>query len=155
MAGLPAPRRSPLSRLTNMPVPHKNKTFATFLASIFGGLGLHRFYLRGRKDVWAWLHFSTAPVSLLVIFFGANRPLMFLAGLFLISVLSGFLEALVLGLTSDEKWDAAYNLNSRQKSASNWPLAVLLVLTMGIGVTALIAVIARSFDLLFTGGSFG
>lgn len=138
-----------------MPAPHKNKTLATLLASVFGGLGLHRFYLRGGKDPWAWLHFATAPISLLAVFLGTDQPVMFLMAPFLLSVLSGFLEALVLGLTSDENWDLAYNLNSEKKSDSNWPLALLLVLTMGFGVTALIAVLARTFDLLFTGGAFG
>lgn len=138
-----------------MAVPHKNKTLATFLAAVFGGFGLHRFYLRGSKDRWAWLHFCTVPLSLAIMFFAAGRPVFFLVGLFLISVLCGFLEALVLGLTSDEKWDNAFNPLSGMKSDSSWPLALLLVLTMGVGVTALIAAIARAFDLLFTGGAYG
>ena len=139
----------------NMSATHKNKTFATFLAAVFGGFGLHRFYLRGSKDRWAWLHFCTIPISLLLMLLAAGRPIFFLGGLFLISVLCGFLEALVLGLTSDEKWDQAFNLHSGMKSESGWPLALLLVLTMGVGVTGLIAVIARAFDLLLTGGAYG
>jgi TM2 domain-containing membrane protein YozV len=138
-----------------MPVAHKNKTFTTFLASVFGGLGAHRFYLYGWKDFWAWAHFLTVPISLLALAFGTGQPNMFLAGLFVLSVLIGFIEALVIGLTPDDKWDALHNPNSGKQSASGWPIALLLVLTMGVGATATIATIARAFDLLYTGGAYG
>lgn len=80
---------------------------------------------------------------------------MFLAAPLLLSGFSGFLEALVLGLTSDDKWDAAYNAGRPNKSNSGWPLALLLVLTAGFGAIALIATIARTLDLLLTGGAYG
>jgi TM2 domain-containing membrane protein YozV len=113
--------------------PHKNKTLATLLAFILGGLGAHRFYLHGKKDRWAWVHVALFPLS----------------------VYAGFIEALVLGLTPDDKWDAEYNAASGQQSDSGWPLAVLLVLTLGVGAVAVIATIARTFDLLYTGGAYG
>ncbi|HJV86314.1 MAG TPA: NINE protein [Noviherbaspirillum sp.] len=116
-----------------MTTPHKNKTLATFLASIFGGLGAHRFYLYGKKDVWAWVHLALLPVS----------------------IFAGFIEALVIGLTPDEKWDAQHNRDSGRQSHSGWPLALVLVLTFGGGAIAVISAIARTFDLLFTGGAYG
>jgi hypothetical protein len=138
-----------------MATRHKNKTFTTFLASVFGGLGAHRFYLYGIKDFWAWAHFLTVPISLLAIAFGADRPVMFLAALFVLSVLTGIIEALVIGLTPDEKWDALHNRDSGRQSDSGWLIALLLVLTVGIGAIAMIAAIARTFDLLYTGGAYG
>lgn len=134
---------------------HKNKTFASFLAFLFGGIGLHRFYLRGKTDKWAWLHLLSLPGSGLLIGAFPAWPMFFGIMPLILSVLIAFLEALVIGLTPDEKWDAHYNPASGRTSDSGWPLAVLLVLTMGCGATGLIATIARSFDLLFTGGSFG
>ena len=116
-----------------MATTHKNKTLASFLAAIFGGLGAHRFYLYGKKDVWAWVHVLLFPLS----------------------TFAGFIEALVIGLTPDEKWDESHNNGSGQKSDSGWPLAVLRVVTCGGGSIAVIAVIARAFDLLFTGGAYG
>ncbi|RZI40661.1 TM2 domain-containing protein [Herbaspirillum sp. HC18] len=116
-----------------MTTSHKNKTLATFLAAFFGSLGFHRFYLYGKKDKWAWMH---------VLFF----PL---------SVFAAFIEALVIGLTPDDKWDAAHNLGSGRQSDSGWPLVLLLVLTFGGGAIAVIAAIARTFDLLYTGGAYG
>lgn len=113
--------------------PHKNKTLTTFLAALFGGLGAHRFYLYGKKDGWAWVHLALFPLS----------------------VFPGFIEALVIGLTPDEKWDATHNSGSGRKSESGWPLALVLVLTFGGGAIAVIAAIARTFDLLYTGGAYG
>lgn len=135
--------------------PHKNKTLATFLATVTGGFGLHRFYLRGKKDGWGWLHFATVPLSVLAVTMGGDRQSMFLALPFIVSVLSAFIEALVIGLTPDDKWDAHYNASSGRQSDSRWPLALLLVLTTGIGAVAMIATMARIFDLLYTGGAYG
>ena len=112
---------------------HKNKTLAALLSTLFGGVGAHRFYLYGKKDVWAWVHILLFPLS----------------------VFAGFLEALVIGLTQDEKWDEKHNRESGRQSNSGWLLVILLVLTFGGGAIALIAAIARTFDLWFTGGAYG
>ena len=134
---------------------HKNKTITTLLALTLGGLGMHRFYLGGLQDRWGWLHLSTVPLSLALIYVGNGWPVIFAASPLILSILAGFLEALVLGLMPDEKWDARYNPDSGRKSSSGWPLAILLVLTLGVGATALIAMLARTFDILFTGGAYG
>ncbi|OGB26418.1 MAG: hypothetical protein A3I66_00945 [Burkholderiales bacterium RIFCSPLOWO2_02_FULL_57_36] len=134
---------------------HKNKTFTTLLALTLGGLGMHRFYLGGLQDRWGWLHLSTVPISSGLIFMAPDWSIMFSASPLIASILIGFLEALVLGLTPDEKWDARHNLDSGRQSSSRWPLAILLVLTLGVGTTALIATLARTFDILFTGGAYG
>ena len=112
---------------------YKNKTLATFLAAVFGGLGFHRFYLYGKKDLWAWAHVLLFPLS----------------------IFPALIEALMIGLTADEKWDKMHNMDSGRTSHSSWPLAILLVLTFGGGAIAIIAAIARTFDLLFTGGAYG
>ena len=116
-----------------MNTTHKNKTLATFLASIFGGIGAHRFYLYGKKDKWAWIHIVLFPLS----------------------VFAGFIAALVFGLTPDEKWDAQHNAHSGRQSDSGWMVIILVVITFAGGAIALIAAIARAFDLLFTGGAYG
>ena len=138
-----------------MPSTHKNKTFATLLALSLGGVGAHRFYLKGMQDRWGWLHLGSVPLSGLLISLGSDWPALFTITPLILSILAGFLEALVLGLTPDEKWDAQHNRDSGRQSSSGWPLAVLLVLTLGVGATALIAMLARTFDILFTGGAYG
>lgn len=138
-----------------MATPHKNKTIATFLATFLGGLGLHRVYLYGWQDKWAWVHFLSLPVSVLLALAAPDQPLMFTGSPFVLSVLTGCIESLTIGITSDEAWDARFNRDSGRKSMSDWPLAVLLVLTVGTGATALIAAMARLADLFLTGGAFG
>lgn len=134
---------------------HKSKTIAALLASLGGGLGLHRFYIAGRRDKWAWLHLITLPVSgAIYLTFHTLHPFFAFAP-FILSVLSGFLACLIIGTTSDEKWDGQYNRHSLNRSDTGWTIAVILVLTLGCGAGALIAVIARTFDLLFTGGLYG
>lgn len=138
-----------------MDFTHKNKAFATLLAATTGGIGLHRFYLRGFSDRWGWLHLASIPATSILVGLDIGQYGLFQGGFLVLSILSGFIEALVLGLTPDEKWDRTYNLHSGKTSASGWPVVVLLVLTLGLGMSALTAVLARSFDLLFTGGAFG
>jgi hypothetical protein len=135
--------------------PHKNKTLATLLALLFGSIGLHRFYLYGRRDVWGWLHLATLPLSALLVLGNPDGPLIFTAGPLVLSVLAGFLETLVIGVTPDEKWDARHNAGSGRQSDTGWPVPLMLVLGLALGATALIAAIARTFDILLTGGSYG
>jgi TM2 domain-containing membrane protein YozV len=112
---------------------HKNKTIATVLAALLGGLGAHRFYLYGAKDRRALLYVLLFPIS----------------------IFAGFIAALSIGLTPDEKWDATHNINSGHDSNSGWLVILIVIATFAFGTTALIAAIARSFDLLFTGGAYG
>ena len=134
---------------------HKNKTFATALAFLLGGLGVHRFYLKGSLDRIGLLHVCSLPVAGLVYGLGrAPNPFYVLLPLIL-SWLAGFVEALIFGLMPDEKWDARYNAGSGRRSQSHWFVILLVVLTMLVGTTVLIATISRLFDLLFTGGAYG
>jgi hypothetical protein len=142
----------------DMTSSHKNKTCAALLAALLGGVGVHRFYLYGRRDPWAWVHFASLPLSAAGIFAGGGlAPVfsMFLGGPLIVSVLAGLLEALVLGLTPDDKWDAQYNPGSGRRSASTWPLALILVLSLAGGAAGLIFVLSRTFDLIYTGGAYG
>ncbi|KAB8058956.1 NINE protein [Janthinobacterium sp. FT14W] len=144
-----------MTAATILQQPHKNKAFTALLAFLLGTLGAHRFYLHGAKDRWGWLHLAAVPASLLL------RQLLPEADWFYqilpltLSALGGFLEALVLGLMPDDKWDARYNSASSRQSDTGWPLAVVLVATLMLGAGVLIATMARLFDLLYTGGAYG
>jgi TM2 domain-containing membrane protein YozV len=116
-----------------MAATHKNKTIATLLAALLGGLGAHRFYLYGKKDIGAWVYLFLFPLS----------------------IFAGFLAALIIGLTPDAKWDARVNVGSGQTSHSGWPVILLVILTFAFGSTLLIATLARLLDLYLTGGAYG
>mgnify|MGYP000521574143 FL=1 len=133
---------------------HKNKTLATALALILGTLGAHRFYLHGAVDRLGLLHVSSLPIAGLI-FSNVHDLNPFYALLpLLVSGIAACIEALVIGLTPDERWDARFN-PAGVRSASNWLLALLLVATMLVGATVLIATMSRLFDLLYTGGAYG
>ena len=137
---------------------HKNKTIAVFLAAVTGGAGLHRFYLRGRRDLWGWLHLAglTLTVAGFVVFRQDGPVATMLCSLPLtFSALAAALQALLLGLTPDEKWDALRNPGSGRQTRSNWVLALLLVLTLAGGMFGVLWTISRGLDLFITGGSYG
>jgi hypothetical protein len=138
-----------------MATKYKNKTFATLLAFLLGGIGAHRFYLRGVNDTWGWVHAASVPAIGLVMAAAPDADMYFKLLPLFVSMLAGFLQALVLGLMSDEKWDATFNAGSGRSSDTRWPLAVILVATMLVGCGSLIAAISRLFDLLYTGGAYG
>jgi hypothetical protein len=138
-----------------MTTPHKNKTLATFLSFTLGSLGAHRFYLYGKRDPMAWLHALSLPLSFMLskLYFNLNGFVTY--GPWLMSLLAALFMTLILGLKSDEKWDAKFNAESGQKSDSSWLLALILVFDVGCGAIVLIGMMARAFDLLYTGGAYG
>ena len=91
----------------------RSKAVATWLALVGGSLGLHRFYLHGAARPWAWLH----PLPTLVGAYGFWRMrecgvddargalLVPFLGVMLAATM---LQAIVYGLTSDERWAARH-----------------------------------------------
>jgi hypothetical protein len=55
----------------------------------------------------------------------------------------------------DEKWDALHNPESDKKSNSSWIIAVLMVSNLAYSTTLLLIAMARTFDIILTGGSYG
>ena len=141
--------------MTHQPMPHKNKTLAALLAALGGTLGLYRFYLAGPRDRWAWLHCAALPLSLLIYLLINHLPLFFVAMPLIVSALAGLLACLVIGTTTDEKWDARFNPATATPTRSGWLLVLTLIFGLAIGAGLLILVIARSFDLILTGGLYG
>ena len=134
----------------------KNKTLATWLAFIFGQLGLHRFYLFGFRDKLAWLH----PLFAAIGWYGVHRVRTLgqddqLAWL-LVPVL-GFLlatcaiTAIYYGLSSLEKWNATHNPQQLDAVAgeTNWLVIGAVVFSVLMGATALMSSIAFSFQRYF------
>ncbi len=138
-----------------MTASHKNKTFAALLALLFGGAGLHRFYLHGMRDRWGWLHAAALLLSGGLLAQDPSRALLVNTAPLVLSVLAACIETFVIGLMADEKWDARYNATSGQQSDTSWMVAVLMVVNLGYGATLMLIALARSFDLLLTGGSYG
>ena len=134
---------------------HKNKTFAAALALITGGAGLHRFYLYGAKDLWAWMHVLLCAVTAGLMLAYPDRLLLLNTAPLIVSVLIAAIATFMIGLMPDENWDAIHNPESEQQSNSSWIIAVLMVTNLTCSTTLLLITIARGFDMILTGGSYG
>lgn len=134
---------------------HKNKTLAASLALITGGAGLHRFYLYGIKDRWAWLHVLLCAVTLGLLLTYPDRLLLLNTAPLIVSVLIASIATFMIGLMPDEKWDAIHNAESEQQSHSSWIIALLMVTNLACSTTLLLIAMARAFDIILTGGAYG
>jgi hypothetical protein len=132
---------------------YKSKTLAAWLALLGGGLGLHRFYLHGSRDTWAWLW----PVPTLFGLYGVVRAVTLgqddqvswlLVPLLGFALAGAMLAGIVYGLTPDEQWNARYNSAGRVHEAG-WAVVFALVLCLGLGATVLMATIAYSGQRYF------
>lgn len=134
---------------------HKNKTFAASLAFFAGGAGLHRFYLYGARDRWAWMHVSLCAVTAGLLLTYPERLLLLNTAPLILSVLIASIATFMIGLMPDEKWDAIHNPESELSSDSGWLIAVLMVSNLACSTTLLLITMARAFDIILTGGSYG
>jgi hypothetical protein len=124
----------------------RSKTLATWLAFLFGALGLHRFYLHGLRDPWAWLH---APPAVLGAY-GVRRMLDLgqddrlawaLIPLLGVALVAGMVAAIAYGLTPDERWNARHNPQA-PAARSGWLAIFGVIGALMVGATVLMATIA-------------
>lgn len=139
----------------NAPAP-KNKTAAAWLAFIGGQLGLHRLYLFGLGDLWAWMHPIAAALGWWGVerarFYGQDDTLSWVLIPLLGFTLAGTaLTAIYYGLMSPEKWNARHNPGTPDALAghSNWLTIGAVVLALLFGSIALMSSIAISFQRYF------
>ena len=131
----------------------KHKAIATWLALLVGVFGLHRFYLHGLKDRWAWLF----PIPTLIGLFGVHRMdqlgqddrLAWVLIPFLgVSLVAALLGGIVYGLMPDERWNARFNAG-RPAAQGGWAAIIGVVLCLLLGGTSLMATIAFSAQRYF------
>jgi hypothetical protein len=125
---------------------YKSKTLAAWLALVLGAFGVHRLYLHGVRDRWAWLH----PWPTLAGLFGLRRVQALgqddqLAWLLLpllgLMIAQACLFAIVYGLEPDEAWDARHNAGHGERK-TGWLAVIGVIAALMIGATALMATIA-------------
>ena len=135
----------------------KNKTVAAWLAFVGGPLGLHRFYLHGLGDMWAW----ALPIPSALGLYGIQRVKAYglddQASWVLIPFL-GFtvaacaLTAIIYGLMTPEKWNTRFNPSATPDALpgrTNWLTIGAVVLSLLIGTTVLMSSIVFSFQRYF------
>ena len=150
-----APPSAPTPSLTPAPNPdappgpvgrYRSKTAATWLALLGGSLGLHRLYLKGWGDLWAWLHVFPTLVGVVGVLrmraFGQDDRLSWLMIPALGLMLSqGMLHAIIYGLKADEAWDRARNPGHAGR-ATGWGAVMGVIVALLVGATLLMGTIA-------------
>ena len=131
----------------------KSKTLATWIAVVGGCFGLHRFYLHGLKDIPGWLVVAPTLAGL----YGVQRmrhlgvddhlawALIPLLGL---TLSIAMVSALMLGLTSDEKWQTRFN-PSGPVQPTGWIVVIGVITALSLGAGVLMATIAFSAQRYF------
>ncbi len=118
----------------------KNKTWAAALAAVGGSMGLHRFYLHGLGDMWAWCF----PIPSALGWWGVERMRLLgqddmlswaLIPLLGLSLTVGCLMAVVYALTPMERWNQRHNPTLPDTT----PAGQTHALTIGVLVFAMLA----------------
>ena len=127
---------------------HRNKALAGALALFFGWAGAHRLYLGAR--FW-WLYPAIAmPAMGLAVAAGGEEwyrhPGFFVAALV---ALVAILEAIVICLTPDPKWDARHNPASGIESASGWAAVLVAIAALMLGAILMMSVLAIALEGYF------
>ena len=135
----------------------KNKTIAAWLAFLGGPLGLHRFYLHGRRDWLGWL----LPALTLLGGYGVLRMRSLGQDDALSWVLTpvlGFtfaaccLTAIVYGLKKPGEWNARFNPGADPEAPAGqtgWATIWAIALSLMFGAAVLMSSIAISFQGYF------
>ena len=134
----------------------KNKTTATYLALFLGLLCIHRFYLKGFRDVLGWLQVLLSAIGFVgmrrIWALGQDDHLAWtLVPFFGLSLFAAGLAAIVIGLTDQAKWNKVYNPNhfaDHPAGAGSGMTVFGVIMALLLGATALMSSIA------FTGQRF-
>lgn len=128
-------------------VRHRNKATAAWLASLFGVLGAHWWYM-GRRYAWLVTLFSVSML-VLALFFDVwwNNPAFLLL---IIPMTDGVIESLIFALMDDKKFDARYNPKSTQVSRTGWNAVLAAIFSTLMGGTVLVFGIAIIVIYVYT-----
>src|SRR5262245_22267938 len=117
----------------------RHKALAALLAASAGALGVNRLYLGQRY--W-WLPLGTTALTLPWMIDVRNwyqTPAFFVA---MIPVIAGFVQALVIALMSDDRFDARFNSQLDRRNCSGWDAVLVAVLSLFVGAIVLMTTIA-------------
>jgi hypothetical protein len=131
-------------------VTFRRKSLAALLAFLLGAFGAHRIYL-GQPRWWLPLAVTGLTLPLLI---GVRNwyqtPPFFVL---MVPVVAGFIEALVIALTPDEKFDARFNAGSGNRNDSGWDAVLVAIATLMVGATVLMTTIVLLFQTIFEGSA--
>jgi hypothetical protein len=131
----------------------RSKSIAAWLALLAGSLGLHRMYLRGFGDRWAWAHLvptlaGLAGVDRMLALGQDDRLAWLLIPLLGLMLSQGALFAILYGLTPDEAWDARHN-PGHAVTATRWAPVLAAICALMVGGAVLMGTLTFAIQKLF------
>ncbi len=123
-----------------------SKALATWAAVLGGFIGLHRFYLRGLRDPWGWLHAAASFIGILgvqrMLSLGVDDgPAIAMVPWLGLSLSAAMLAAIVFGLTPDERW-AERQQPPAPVVPTAWGPVLGVIVALMLGATSLMATVA-------------
>ena len=133
---------------------HKNKLIFCSLGLLLPGSGLNIFYLKGLNNIWAWLQMIGLFAGILGWkMLGASEMSSALGWILatagFISLEASWLTTITFGLRPDEKWDAQFNSQSKQKNESGWLVILCVIVSLMIGAAVMMSGLAIAFEQHF------
>ena len=133
---------------------HKNKLILCSLGLLLPGSGLNIFYLKGLNNIWAWLQMIGLFAGILGWkMLGASEMSSALGWILatagFISLEASWLTTITFGLRPDEKWDAQFNSQSKQKNESGWLVILCVIVSLMIGAAVMMSGLAIAFEQHF------
>jgi hypothetical protein len=123
-----------------------HKALAALLAALGGALGLNRLYL-GQRLWWLPLGITALTLPLLI---GVRNwyqsPAFFVL---MVPVVAGFIQALVLALMPDTRFDARFNAGAARTNHSGWDAVLVAIATLAGGAIVLMATLALLFQTYY------
>lgn len=134
IVGLNHPTQIMTQSIAVVPVRHRSKVVAAWLACLLGFLGVHAWYM-GRAWAWLWTSFTVLMLILAQLYpvWWDSPPFLLL----IVPIAAGFIEALVLALKPDEKFDQKYNVGSGQTTRTGWGPVLAAIMATFVGGTVL------------------
>jgi len=128
-----------VSARAGTPARFRSKVEVGLLALFLGWMGAHWWYL-GRRRAWL-VTLASCLLLVLAQFFDVwwENPAFFLL---LIPAADGYIEAAVLNLLGDEKFDARYNPGQERRSRSGWSEVLVASFSLLIGTIVILSGIA-------------
>jgi hypothetical protein len=132
---------------------YRSKSAATWIAVTTGALGGLRFYLHGARDLAGWLHWPPTLLGL----WGAwrmdalgqdDRLASVLVPLLGLMLSWAMLEAIITGLTPDERWDERHNAGLELR-ATGWAPVLGTIVALLLGGIVLMGTIAFAGQRFF------
>ena len=117
----------------------RHKALAALLASLGGAFGLNRLYLG--QSLW-WLPLGVTLIALPLTLGVSNwyqTPSFFVL---MVPVVAGFIQALVIAVMPDDRFDARFNPGQSRQNSSGWAAVLVAIATLLVGAIVLITSIA-------------